>query len=36
MPPVGFEPKIPVSAWPQLYALDVAATGIGLSVLVLM
>jgi hypothetical protein len=27
MPPVGFEPKFPASAWPQTYALDRAATG---------
>jgi hypothetical protein len=26
--PVGFEPTIPASAWPQTYALDPAATGI--------
>jgi hypothetical protein len=30
MPPVGFEPTIPASAPPQIYALDRAATGIGL------
>jgi hypothetical protein len=30
MPPVGFEPKIPVSERPQTHALDRAATGIGL------
>jgi hypothetical protein len=30
MPPVGFEPTIPASAGPQIYALDGAATGIGL------
>jgi hypothetical protein len=30
MPPVGFEPTIPAGAWPQTYALDRAATGIGL------
>jgi hypothetical protein len=29
MPPVGFEPLIPASARPQTYALDRAATGIG-------
>jgi hypothetical protein len=28
MPPVGFEPTIPVSALPEVYALDGAATGI--------
>jgi hypothetical protein len=31
MPPVGFEPTIPESARPQIYALDRAATGIGLN-----
>jgi hypothetical protein len=30
MPPVEFEPTIPASARPQTYALDRAATGIGL------
>jgi hypothetical protein len=30
MPPVGLEPTIPASARPQTYALDRAATGIGL------
>jgi hypothetical protein len=25
MPPVGFEPAIPASAWPQTYALDCVA-----------
>jgi len=29
MPPVAFEPQIPASEWPQTYALDQAATGIG-------
>jgi hypothetical protein len=29
MPPVGFEPIIPASEWPQTHALDCAATGIG-------
>jgi hypothetical protein len=29
MPPVGFEPEIPVSRRPQTHALDRAATGIG-------
>ena len=29
MPPVGFEPTIPVSARQQTYALDRGATGIG-------
>jgi hypothetical protein len=32
MPPVGFEPTIPASAWPQTYALDRAGTGIGVSI----
>jgi len=27
MPPVGFKPTIPESAWPQTYTLDSAATG---------
>jgi hypothetical protein len=31
MPPVGFEPAIPASARPLTYALDRAATGIGVS-----
>jgi hypothetical protein len=31
MPPVGFEPTIPVSARQQTYALERAATGIGFS-----
>jgi hypothetical protein len=31
MPPLGFEPTIPASAQPQTYALDRAATGIGLT-----
>jgi hypothetical protein len=30
MPQVGFEPAIPTSARPQTYALDPAATGIGI------
>ena len=30
MPPVGFEPTIPARERPQTYALDRAATGIGL------
>ena len=34
MPTAGFEPAIPASEWPQTYALDHAATGIGLEVLV--
>ena len=29
MPPTGFEPAIPVSEQPQVYALQRAATGIG-------
>jgi hypothetical protein len=29
MPPAGFEPPIPASAWPQTHVLDGAATGIG-------
>jgi hypothetical protein len=29
MPPVGFEPTTPASAWPQIHALDRAGTGIG-------
>jgi len=29
MPPVGFEPMISASEWPQTYALDCAATGTG-------
>jgi hypothetical protein len=29
MPTVRFEPAIPASEWPQTYALDRAATGIG-------
>jgi hypothetical protein len=29
MPPVGFETTIPATALPQTYALDRAATGIG-------
>ena len=29
MPPVGFEPTISAGEWPQTYALDGAATGIG-------
>jgi hypothetical protein len=33
MPPVGFEPTIPASARPQTYALDRAATGIGITFL---
>jgi hypothetical protein len=28
MPPSGFKPTIPVSEQPQIYALDLAATGI--------
>ena len=29
MPPAGFEPAIPESEWPQIHALDRAATGTG-------
>jgi hypothetical protein len=29
MPSVGFEPAIPATKRPQIYALDRAATGIG-------
>jgi len=29
MPPVGFEPSVSAGEWPQTYALDRAATGIG-------
>jgi hypothetical protein len=29
MPPAGFEPAIPAVKWPQTYALDRKATGIG-------
>jgi hypothetical protein len=29
MPPVGFEPAIPASKWPQAHALHCSATGIG-------
>ena len=29
MPSVGFEPLIPAIEWPQTYALDRGATGIG-------
>jgi hypothetical protein len=31
MTPVGFEPTIPASGWPQTYTLDRAANGIGLN-----
>jgi hypothetical protein len=34
MPPVGFEPAIPVSERPQTHALDRTATGIYLSIIV--
>ena len=30
MPPAGFEPAIPASERPQIYALDRAANGIGI------
>ena len=33
MPPVGFEPIIPISERPQTYALDRAATGTGTYIL---
>ena len=33
MPPVGFEPTISASEWPQTYALDRAATGTGFSLI---
>jgi hypothetical protein len=33
MPPVGFELTIPASARPQTYALDRAATGVGVNAL---
>jgi hypothetical protein len=29
MPPVGFETILPAREWPQIYALDRAATGTG-------
>jgi hypothetical protein len=32
MPPVGFEPAIPASEWPQTHALDRAAVRIGIQV----
>ena len=32
MPPVGFEPTISASEWPQTYALDHAIKGTGLRV----
>jgi hypothetical protein len=35
MPPVEFEPTIPASARPQTYALDRAATGIGVKAIIL-
>jgi hypothetical protein len=31
MPPVGFEPSIPASDWPQNHALEPAATGIAVA-----
>jgi hypothetical protein len=31
MPPVGFEPTISADEWPQIYALDRAASGTGCS-----
>jgi hypothetical protein len=36
MPPLGFEPTIPASARPQTYALDRAATGIGMNTVPLL
>jgi len=30
MPPLGFKPTISAGEWPQTYALDRAATGIGI------
>jgi hypothetical protein len=30
MPPVGFEPVIPASEWPQTHAFDRAATWVGI------
>jgi uncharacterized membrane protein YagU involved in acid resistance len=36
MPPVGFEPTIPASARPQIYALDRAAIGIGIIIIHLL
>jgi hypothetical protein len=35
MPLVGFEPTIPASARPQTYALDRAATGIGIIIIII-
>ena len=29
MPPAAFEPETPESEWPQTYALDLMASGIG-------
>ena len=34
MPPVGFEPMISAGERPETYALDLAATGIGKSVII--
>jgi hypothetical protein len=36
MPPVGFETTIPANAWPQTYALDSAATGIGIIIIIII
>ena len=36
MPPVGFEPTISAGERPQTYALDLAATGTGISVWVII
>ena len=35
MPPAGFEPTISAGERPQTYALDRAATGIGISYLIM-
>ena len=35
IPPVGFEPSISAGKWPQSYALDSAATGTGIYLLLL-
>ena len=34
MPPAGFEPAIPECEQPQIQALDRAATGIGLAIII--
>ena len=33
IPPVGFEPTISAGEWPQIYALEFAATGTGPNVI---